>query len=269
MARLRNKAFSSQRQPIPNQQHGLHLRDDRVTGPISFLNPTQAVFEQAPNKGETADVNEHLSGETAQGSTSNAQLQWRSRDNRKGKIPPGRLCYQAHRIERTGRHTLVVYDDDGAHPPPTSTFSAIAKGMLRMLTSFPYWDVSFLVAFFYTIGCAAFILDAFFYWLPLVSPNTEFPHETTTAGGVTAFVGATLFQIGAILLVVEATNENQTGCFGWALEQRLSHHEEEDSSGKTMKYTFNPDSCTHHHHNTHSLVKQPKSAAPQGRKWEW
>ena len=70
-------------------------------------------------------------------------------------------------------------------------------------------------------GSAIFVMSGFFYWMPLVAPSTEFPAENTIAGGVTAFVGATMFTIGGVLLIVEATNENQTGCFGWALEQGL------------------------------------------------
>lgn len=206
------------------------------------------------------------------------QYQWRSRDNRKGKGTPSlhhSLPSQLTTRLIAGRHALVVYvDDDDVEAPTTSSLRAVAKGIGRMFTTFPYWDVSFLVAFFFTIGCAAFIIDGFFYWLPLVDPSTEFPHETTTAGGLAAFIGATLFQLGAVLLVVEAVNANQTGCFGWALEQTLTHDSEEKhhhSSGRVMRCTPNPHKCAHHHRDKHNLVKDPASSGPSSsnRRWEW
>ncbi|KAK0831833.1 hypothetical protein LTS02_018263, partial [Friedmanniomyces endolithicus] len=94
-----------------------------------------------------------------------------------------------------------------------------------MFATFPWWDVSFLVAFFFSVGSAVFIVCGFFYWLPLAAPSTDFPHESATAGGITSFIGGTLFEIGAVFLVIEATNENQTGCFGWELEHVVSEHE--------------------------------------------
>ncbi|KAK0922548.1 hypothetical protein LTR29_018255, partial [Friedmanniomyces endolithicus] len=94
-----------------------------------------------------------------------------------------------------------------------------------MFATFPWWDVSFLVAFFFSVGSAVFIVCGFFYWLPLAAPSTDFPHESATAGGIASFIGGTLFEIGAVFLVIEATNENQTGCFGWELEHVVSEHE--------------------------------------------
>ena len=83
---------------------------------------------------------------------------------------------------------------------------------------------------------------------------------------MTAFVGATLFQIGAVLVVIEATNENQAGCFGWELERALS---EKKSSG----YRPKREACTHHHHNRKSFVSNDaddRSTPPNGaRRWEW
>ena len=91
-----------------------------------------------------------------------------------------------------------------------------------MFTEFAYWDISFWVAFLFTIGCLIFIVAALFYWLPVAYPSTEFHDEATIGGGVLFFVGATLFQIGAVCLVFEAFNMNRKGCFGRALGD-LSH----------------------------------------------
>ena len=97
-------------------------------------------------------------------------------------------------------------------------------------------------------------------------PSSEFPHEETTGGGVTAFVGATLFQIGAVLVVIEATNENQAGCFGWEMEHALG---DKNSS----RYRPKLEACTHHHHDRKSFVSNqssdPSNPPDRARRWEW
>ena len=49
---------------------------------------------------------------------------------------------------------------------------------------------------------------------PFTNPKSEFPGEVLYGGGVTAFIGATVFEIGSVLLMFEAVNENRAGCFG-------------------------------------------------------
>ena len=49
-----------------------------------------------------------------------------------------------------------------------------------MVTYFPYWDVSWLVAWSFTLGSVIWIINAFFSWLPLVDPQTEFSNESLT-----------------------------------------------------------------------------------------
>jgi hypothetical protein len=90
-----------------------------------------------------------------------------------------------------------------------------------MFSTYPYWDVSYLVAIIFTLGSVVWCINAFFVWLPLQDPSTEFSGEITDAGGITAFIGATIFEIGSVLLMIEAVNENRADCFGWALEEVL------------------------------------------------
>ena len=242
-------AFKSRPAPFSDRDD-VQLRDDAVFGPSSFFNPTRARFDHVPSAEEKHDD-----------VSTRPQFQWRSRDNRKG------------------RHTLVIPADGiGQHlPAPTASSRAVVRGIGRMFTSFPWWDVSFLVAFFFSIGCAIFIICGLFYWLPIAYPSTEFPHESGTAGGVTAFVGGTLFTIGAVLLVVEATNENQTGCFGWELEQVFSEHthpkDGEDASSSPRNLSYRPKrwACKHAHCPVHSRspFKGGPHAKNQARKWEW
>ena len=90
-------------------------------------------------------------------------------------------------------------------------------------------------------------------WLPQVDPKSEFKDETLTAGGVTAFVGATVFEIGSVLLMLEAINEDREGCFGWALQKVLVGA----NKRVMLKVVPDPNGCRHHHTNENNLVGKP------------
>jgi hypothetical protein len=156
----------------------------------------------------------------------------------------------------TGRHAIVVTPEAGQNgkyltPPSTSTMKETLKGIWRMFSTYPYWDVSYLVAVVFTLGSVVWCINAFFVWLPLEAPSTEFPGEIANAGGITAFIGATIFEFGSILLMIEAVNENRADCFGWALEEVL-----EERGMMRLK----ADGCTHHHKNRGNLVGKGKAS---------
>ncbi len=200
----RNQAFYSQAHEPFKGHSSLELQHERVTGPFSFLNPTLASFRHTPSavvasrpsdddQGGLEDL--HKAGEKYPErdngqSASDIEVRWRSRDNRKG------------------RHALVF---DGSSDPSatylipqaTSGARAILRGVGRMITQYPYWDVSWLVATIFTLGSVVWVINAFFAFLPLVQPNTEFHNELLVGGGVSAFIGATIFEIGSVLLMIE------------------------------------------------------------------
>jgi hypothetical protein len=154
-----------------------------------------------------------------------------------------------------GRHAITVTPDiDGKYltPPPTGSLRETAKGIWRMFVTYPYWDVSYLVAVIFTLGSVVWCINAFFVWLPLQDPSTEFPGEIATAGGITAFLGATIFEIGSVLLMIEAVNENRSDCFGWALEEAL------EENGLIRVRPENK--CKHHHRDKHSLLGHGKAS---------
>lgn len=245
-------------QPLVNHR-SLDLQHHRVSGPFSFLNPTRAAFKHVPTSdpelhGEAGDTGDYVAENGNEDQTrkddkcgpskpgddeqlaSNIEFKWRSRDNRKG------------------RHTLVVdpsVDPSAAYivPKTSSALSQIVQGVLRMLTQFPYWDISWLVAVIFTLGSCVWVINAFFVWLPLVQPSTEFNNEILVGGGVTAFIGATIFELGSILLMFEAFNENREGCFGWALEEVVG-----DTIAKRIRVRPDKDGCRHHHTNKKNLL---------------
>lgn len=240
--RKRSEAFHFAHRPLRHDP-ALKLQKDRVSGPLPFLNPTKAHFRYEARP----DV----------------RFKWSSRNNRKG------------------RHVLVVGQSQTSNnskqlttPRPTSSLSSIARGVYRMLTYYPIWDISFDVAFVFTIGSVIWVINAFFVWLPLVRPDTEFENEELYGGGITAFIGATVFEFGSFLLMAEAVNENESGCFGWALEQALSHEGDDGEAGDgNLRPSMSH--CTHHHLNKQNLVGKgthPLSkdeSASEARSWIW
>ncbi|TKA63060.1 hypothetical protein B0A55_10184, partial [Friedmanniomyces simplex] len=78
---------------------------------------------------------------------------------------------------------------------------------------------------------------------------------TLYGGGITAFIGATIFEIGSVLLMLEAINENRAGCFGWALEQVYEGHIEQGVNRISPSHD-----CTHHHANKGNLVGKSANA---------
>ncbi|KAK8085580.1 hypothetical protein PG997_006851 [Apiospora hydei] len=160
------------------------------------------------------------------------------------------------RNNRKGRHAVAVrvpshLAGTGLElPKATNTPRQILSGIRRMAVRYPVWDVSYDVAIMFTIGklslpspfpflllkkgvrgrniisdemsflgSVIWVINAFFVWLPLQTPSTAFANETSLGGGITAFIGATVFELGSVLLMLEAVNENRTDCFGWALER--------------------------------------------------
>lgn len=135
-----------------------------------------------------------------------------------------------------------------------------------------WWDVSWWIAILFTFGSALFVVSSLFYWLPLAAPQTEFPGESLVGGGVCSFIGATLFTVGGLLLIVEAANENQTGCFGWAVEHLFVAGEEGEcrTAATGAEIRPRPEACRHRLHNRelrHGGIHLQHPSA--GRRWEW
>jgi hypothetical protein len=238
----RSEAFQPTRQPLTSEPL-LSLSQHRVTGPLPFLNPTRAHFHH--------DARPDI------------RYKWTSRNNRKG------------------RHALIVHSTAAtaalkqSTPRSTSSIRSVLHNVGRMLTYYPVWDVSFDVAYVFTLGSVIWVINAFFVWLPLVRPRSEFTNEELYGGGITAFIGATVFEVGSILLMAEAINENRSGCFGWALERSLSHDKEDGAVDVKPENA----SCTHHHSNRRNLVGKgghagadnstKNDAQPGTRTWVW
>ncbi|ATY61438.1 integral membrane [Cordyceps militaris] len=243
-------------------------------GPVSFLNPTRGVLQPTADtptpQGEETDA---AAASPARPPTADAagkqppgldgvHFLWRSRDNRKGRHP-----IQVHRRSPSGARA----------PRRSSHPREVLRGVVRTLTEFPVWDISWLVACIFTWGSVVWVINGFFAWLPLVRPSTKFPGEADYGGGITAFIGAILFfELGSVLLILEAINTNDAACFGWAVEELLApdEHDSPGGGGGAATYVASPGLCQHHHQNKHNLVGAPQSRvldSPGGpsRRWKW
>ncbi|KAH9818211.1 integral membrane protein [Teratosphaeria destructans] len=236
----RNTYFIPEREPLRNEPT-LQLDDNKIHGPLSFLNPTQAHFD-------------HVGTERPSPAQAPSTPPAPGRDH-DGDIPAANIGYQwSSRNNRKGRHELVVDGAEAANPqcaapPPTNNLKHIVKIIGKMIYYYPVWDISYDVAMVFTWGSIIWVVNAFFALLPYTNPDTEFPRETLYGGGITALIGATVFEIGSVLLMLEAVNEHRTGCFGWAVEQAWHEY----GVAKVR-----PGGCTHHHPNKKNLVGSAK-----------
>ena len=262
----RNKVFTPGREPF--SQSDLDLKPSHIHGPFSFLNPTKAHFQAQSGDLQHAATSSGSSDEHPKddAAASNVKFLWRSRDNRKG------------------RHALIVQQlspgkDQGVPittPQKTAHPRAVLRTVGKMLTNYPVWDISWLVAYIFTWGSIVWCINGFFSFLPFIRPKSEFPGEVLYGGGITAFIGAVLFfEIGSILLMFEAVNENRAGCFGWAVERLL---EDEPGRGSRMKISASKENCTHHHRNKKNLVgkglatditNEKSGGQSPGQSWRW
>lgn len=160
--------------PPRNQHFHGHLhepfKDDklalqRAEGPVGFLNPTRAHFHYPLSSGtkthlakgdesENSDVNGTGDGSQQQPNEEedeepahNVKFLWRSRDNRKG------------------RHALVVQRPQPGEDAPflvprqTSHYKEVLKVIWLTFTYFPVWDISWLVAFIFTLGSVVWVMN--------------------------------------------------------------------------------------------------------------
>jgi len=116
-------------------------------------------------------------------------------------------------------------------------------------------------------GSVIWVINGFFSWLPVQNPSTEF---SDWVSGLTAFIGATVFELGSVLLMFEAVNENRSDCFGWAVEESVYG----------LLHLNLAHNCTHPHAQKQTFVKGTSSnlvkieerrgeSSDSGRMWSW
>lgn len=250
----RSKRFAPEREPFRDDD-SLELQQSQVDGPFQFLNPTQANFKHNDTTTSTQHKSDGLNGVQA----SNASPSKGDEGATPGGQAPAMQFHWTSRNNRKGRHLITVDREQGDKqtlPPSSTQLRHILHVTWLMIAYYPVWDVSWCVAWIFSLGSVLWVLNAMFVFLPDIAPSSTFKDEVLTAGGVTAFIGATIFEVGSVLLMLEAINENQEGCFGWAVEQAYEEHKEH-----SRRWVIRPDKagCSHHHRNRKNLVGSSKS----------
>ena len=250
----RNKVFR-----FSGYEHGVpmpvpRLRD--VSGPLSYLNPTSAYFQNA-----STDKFEKLlkkSGPSSKSDPCKISYYWSSRNNRKG------------------HHTMQVSSLDPDLNPllphiESSKYLQMRRTLVRMVTYFPYWDISFLNAILYVVGSLVWLLDAFMAVVPLYkNVHPKFPAQSPWI----AFLGTNIFLIANVLLTLETINELQKQCFGWNPGPGKPGDEEKGNT------TIGSTKCHHSHANKGNLIgtggggqemneKETTNYSSGNRTWRW
>jgi hypothetical protein len=89
---------------------------------------------------------------------------------------------------------------------PVPLGSSFFKRLRRMWTLFPLQDISWIVAFSFTIGSTAFVVNGFFLLLPFIDPATDFATETPYATPASSVLGTLIFLIGGYAGFLEGLN---------------------------------------------------------------
>ena len=174
----------------------LHLSDVKIISPIKGFNPT----------------NVHM--RVKLGHDKEVGIIWRSRDNRKG------------------RNSVVLPRASMAYPnlPPknrpvySSSFKGVGRNLYRMAFSFPYWDMAFWSGWSYTWGSVLFVIDGVWAWGP-AGWDVKWTGLENYGVGILFFVGALLYQVGAVMAYLEAVND---GSFhGSAMKRFLEGRQDE------------------------------------------
>lgn len=115
---------------------------------------------------------------------------------------------RSHRKGRYVRHTL---DTTHKRHHPSLWLN------LWQLRRIEYWNISWWVAMSFVVGSIIWVINGFAIFLPTNNPDAyeKMPH----LAGWTAFIGATIFEIGSTLGVLEAWNRDSTLEFGYEVER--------------------------------------------------
>ncbi|KAJ7793407.1 hypothetical protein B0H14DRAFT_148789 [Mycena olivaceomarginata] len=153
--------------------------------------------------------------------------------------PPSQNLAWTSRDHRKNRH-LATDPKTGRPRQRANTLHKLAN-MCRI----EYWNVSWWVAVIFTVGSIVWVINGFIVFLPFINTHVA---EDADGIGWSAWVGATIFEFGAVMGLWEAWNHGDVANFGWNV-QMLMHH------GKSPLST--PGS------------KQPSASATPTKKWIW
>ncbi|WWC90228.1 uncharacterized protein L201_005161 [Kwoniella dendrophila CBS 6074] len=221
--------------PIKHQQPRETLLLNKHRTPHSFFTPTHLTFID-PQTGDR-------------------KASWSSRRARKGRYSP-----KTHKIHYAGPSSPST-TEQGVNGPSKSEKTKV-DGEIQKIESVtigrikkeetkfkPHLnaDITFWLAIAFTFGSMVWVVNGYLVWFPELRPNLYTPAFTRTASA-TAFIGGTVFEIGAYLGVVEVLDRGREINFGTALGKLLNHrrnvHPKKTLALNEIKSHLEPNSTT-------------------------
>lgn len=147
----RSAKFSSGHEPF-RAQAPLQLIRNKTSGPYWFFNPTQAHFThsnaniEGTTNGSTEvshGIREELHDQQIYGIPH--QYRWTSRNNRKGR----HQLLISHASDKSKANYIM--------PQKTSNVKIVRRTIGKMLTDYPVYDISWLVAYIFTWGSIVWV----------------------------------------------------------------------------------------------------------------
>lgn len=259
----RNRRFQPSEEPFRDNVN-LDIDHKNTQGPVSWLAPTQTTFsycgsDEAGNRPQSYGALSQQQSEPAR--DGNHELH--------GGHRPSNVDYKwTSRNARKGRHTLVVGERSMAHdvdydaPEATNRLVPTLKGLWRMVSRFPWDDLSYLTAISFVSGCTLLVVNAFLSILPQLDSSIQLSPTVVIAQSSLTFIGCSLFLTSSTLSYLEAVNVSNEGCFGWSAEQTApasSGHNEDMGLGVTTRLV--PDDSCSSHYDYHSSNSNPDKSS--------
>ncbi|KAJ7636909.1 hypothetical protein FB45DRAFT_907686 [Roridomyces roridus] len=95
-----------------------------------------------------------------------------------------------------------------------------------------YWNASWWVAMLFTVGSIVWVINGFIAFLPFVNTHVA---KDPVGDGWTVWIGATIFEFGALCGLWEAWNRDDTADFGYGVRRLLSGKDQEAAVGSERK----------------------------------
>ncbi|OCF60193.1 hypothetical protein L486_02873 [Kwoniella mangroviensis CBS 10435] len=151
--------------------------------------------------------------------TSERKGSWSSRRARKGRYSP-----KSHTIHYAGPGSPSKDEEQGGGE--IRKIESLTTGRIKREESKfkPHLkaDVSFWLAVSFTLGSMVWVVNGYLVWFPIIRPSLDTEPFSKTAAA-TAFLGGSIFEIGAYLGVVEVLDRGREINFGTALGELLNY----------------------------------------------
>jgi hypothetical protein len=141
----RSNIFAGSRLPLGSNAQ-FTAANTPTTGPFGFLNPTRHFLVHRPSR--VRKEPESDGDEETMVPADDVQFRWTSRNNRKGRHE---LDYTPAKDPQHAKYLA---------PESTSSPHEIIKVIIRMFTYYPFWDISWLIAYIFSVGSIIWVINA-------------------------------------------------------------------------------------------------------------